>query len=141
VVSLGRVLERAHLYERSDVLYRRALALADVPARVQALMRLALRARHAGDLTAARELWEQAAEAGEPEAFRALAVHHEHRTRDLGAALHAAESGMRLLDRTEARQRRLGDGFARRKERILRKMASEGGEAPRTVQEAVGDLS
>jgi uncharacterized protein YprB with RNaseH-like and TPR domain len=123
VVSLGRVLERARLYDRSDAAYRHALRVAEGPLRVQALMRLALRARRAGDLEAALALWREASEAGEPEAFRALAVDHEHRTRDLRAALEATERGLRLLDPGDPRQRRLRDGFRRRRDRLIRKGA------------------
>ena len=91
VFSLGRVYERAALYERSEDLYRRVLDQETGPLRVATLVRLAARAKRSGDHDSAADLWGEAAAAGNPRAWRELAVHHEHRTRDLYAALAAAE--------------------------------------------------
>ena len=104
VVSLARVLERARLYERSEAEYRRALDLGQGPLRNAALLRLALRAKRAGDFERAAGLWAEAAEAGEAEALRELAMHHEHRTRDLDAALAAVERGLHSSSRTAPRR-------------------------------------
>src|SRR5262245_35253994 len=86
VFSLGRVFERARLYARSEAAYRRAIDGVSGPLRGPALLRLADRRRRAGDHASAMALWEQASARGEAEAFRALAIHHEHRRRDPAAA-------------------------------------------------------
>src|SRR5262245_4637244 len=124
VFSLARVFERARLYERSEAEYRRTLESDPGELRVPALMRLAWRAKRAGSFDVAVSLWESAAEEGEVMALRELAVHHEHRTRDLAAALVAVERGLALLARQDdPRPRRIAAGFARRRERIRGKLA------------------
>jgi uncharacterized protein len=127
VVSLARVLERAQLYDRSEVEYRRVLERTEGPLRRQALLRLAFRAKRAGDFEVAVGLWQEAAEEGAAEACRELAVHHEHRTRDLPAALRAARRGLELVGvPLEPAQRRLAEGFHRRRERIETKIGRRG---------------
>lgn len=124
VYSLARVLERAKLYERSEAEYRRTLALDPGPLRGAALMRLAARAKRTGDHAIAAALWEEAAESGELLALRELAVHHEHRSRELLAALDAVERALRWLagaGHDDFRSRRLAAAFGRRRERLLRK--------------------
>jgi hypothetical protein len=124
VFSLGRVLERARLFERCEQAYRRVLAAGGGPLRGPALLRLAWRAKRAGDWTRAVSLWEQAGAAGEPEGLRELAMHHEHRTHDLAAALEAAERGLRLVgDARDVRLRHYAEGFRRRRQRLLRRRA------------------
>jgi uncharacterized protein YprB with RNaseH-like and TPR domain len=124
VVSLAGVFERARLFDRSQAEYRRALDRAEGPLRRLALLRLAYRAKRAGDFGGAILLWREAGEEGEAEAFRQLAMHHEHRERDLEAARAATERGLRLVaERREPRDRRLADGFERRRRRLLRKLA------------------
>ena len=123
VFSLARVLERARLYERSEAEYRRALAAGSAAVRGPALLRLAWRAKRAGDHERAAVLWAEAGEAGEVEGWRELAMHHEHRSRDLEQALAAVERGMRLVERPGARPAGLapGRGFERRRQRLARK--------------------
>jgi hypothetical protein len=124
VVSLARVLERAQLFGRSEVEYRRAIETSEGPLRRHALLRLAFRAKRSGDLEVAVGLWQEAAAEGAAEACRELAVHHEHRTRDLAAALLAAERGLVLVRaQAEPAQRRLAEGFSQRRERIQTKIA------------------
>jgi uncharacterized protein YprB with RNaseH-like and TPR domain len=124
VFSLARVLERARLYERCQAEYRRTLESDPGELRVPTLMRLAWRAKRAGSFVEAVSLWETAAEAEEVMALRELAVHHEHRTRDLAAALVAVERGLVLLGRrNDPRSRRIAAGFLRRRERIRGKLA------------------
>ncbi len=122
VLSLAKVFERAERYERSEEEYRRAMA-ADVDAvRIPALLRLAQRAKRSGDAAGAVGLWHEAAAAGDAGALRELAMHHEHRSRDLDAALAAAEAGLRLLQRRDdAVSLRAADDFRRRRQRVLRK--------------------
>jgi uncharacterized protein YprB with RNaseH-like and TPR domain len=128
VLSLARVLERARLFERAEGQYRRALDAGPGPHRGPALLRLAWRARRAADHDAAVALWEQAAAEGELEAWRALAIHHEHRSRDVPAALHAVGRGLALLARSDddPRGRRIAERFKRREARLLRKTGDMG---------------
>ena len=124
VFSLARVLERSRQFERSEAEYRRALEIGAGPLRGPALLRLAWRAKRKGALERAEGLWQEAGEAGEPEAWRELAMHHEHRTRDLQAALAAVERGLALVDERRQRDLRcwhLAEGFERRRERLRRK--------------------
>jgi uncharacterized protein len=123
VFSLGRVYEGALLYERSEALYRRVAERETGPLRVRSLVRLAARARRRGDHPAALRLWGEAATAGSPRAWRELAVHHEHRTRDLTAALDAADHGLRTLDGSiTGGARRLAADLQRRRVRLLRRL-------------------
>ncbi len=125
VFSLARVLERARLYDRCQEEYRRTLALDAGSLRGPTLLRLAWRAKRAKDWPAAIALWEDAAEAGEVEALRELAMHHEHRARDFAAALVAAERGLQFLGLgDDPKGRRVSDGFRRRRERLRRKLKS-----------------
>jgi uncharacterized protein YprB with RNaseH-like and TPR domain len=127
VYSLARVLERARLYERSEEVYQRALALDPGDLRGETLLRLAWRAKRSGRAEQAAALWAEAGEAGEAEGWRELAMHHEHRTRDLDAALVAVERGLRLVDgRPDLRAWHQAEGFGRRRERLLRKKDARG---------------
>ncbi|HVO11422.1 MAG TPA: ribonuclease H-like domain-containing protein [Vicinamibacteria bacterium] len=127
--SLGRVLERAREFEKSETQYTRALAAGAGAVRGPALVRLAWRAERSGRHQRALALWREAAEAGEPLALRQLAIHHEHRTRDYAAALAAVERGLALVEgddgsevgRRDLRRSRLAEAFARRRKRLLRK--------------------
>ncbi len=119
VFSLGRVYERAALYERSLDLYRRVLDRETGPLRVATLVRLAARAKRSGDHDSAADLWGEAAAAGNPRAWRELAVHHEHRTRDLHAALAAAEKGLGAIPERDLP--RLAADLRRRRERLRRR--------------------
>jgi hypothetical protein len=124
VFSLARVLERARLFERSEAEYRRALALDAGPLRGKALLRLAWRAKRRGERERALALWEEAGAAGEVEAWRELAMHHEHRAKDYDRALEAVARGLALLEanrRRELRAWHLAEGFERRRERLRRK--------------------
>lgn len=120
VFSLARVLERARLYERSEAAYWRAVENDRGALRVAALVRLAARAKRAGDGATALRLWQQASELGDILAHRELAVHYEHRSRDLDQALSAAERGLGLCVGRGAPARVLRD-FERRLDRIARK--------------------
>jgi len=65
VYCLARVLERASLYERSEEQYRRLLAQAPGPVRTASLLRLAARAKKAGQMETAVAYWEEAAQSGD----------------------------------------------------------------------------
>jgi uncharacterized protein YprB with RNaseH-like and TPR domain len=126
VYCLGRVFERAEMYERSEEQYRRVVTSGGADGvRVPSLLRLAARAKRTGDHRAAASLWEEAAESGDCRALRELAMHHEHRSRDLAAALLAVE---RALDRLRGwDDRRAATDFRRRRERIRAKLERERG--------------
>jgi uncharacterized protein YprB with RNaseH-like and TPR domain len=126
VLSLARVLERARLYERSEAAYRRAVACDRGALRTAALVRLASRAKRAGDHARAADLWAEAAASGDLLALRELAIHHEHRSRDLAASLAAVERGLVLVEGRPGSSRLAAD-FARRRERIRRRMSRGGG--------------
>lgn len=128
IVSLGRVLERAQLYARSEEEYRRALATEDGGARQTALLRLAARAKREGAHEAAAELWVKAAEEGDWSAYRELAIHHEHHRRDPASALEAVRLAMACLSGLEPRvARRATNDLERRLNRLSRKLASARG--------------
>jgi len=126
VFSLARLLERARLYGRSEAEYRRALALGLGALRGPALLRLAWRAKRAGDDARAAALWLEAGEAGEVEGWRELAMHHEHRTKDLDEALAAVARGLELVGpeiRRDVRAWHQAEGLERRHQRLVRKKA------------------
>jgi hypothetical protein len=129
VFSLGRVFERARLFERSEREYRRALELGAGMLRGKALLRLAWRAKRAGEYERAALLWAEAGAAGEPEGWRELAMHHEHRSRDWKQALVAVERGAAMVEglrEHELRSWHLAEGFERRRQRLLRKQRAAG---------------
>jgi len=128
VYCLARVLERAALYDRSEAQYRRLLEEAPGPVRTASLLRLAARAKKAGELETAVAYWEEAAGNGDWLALRELALHHEHRSRDLPAALSAVESGLGRLDGERGPgTRRAVEDFHRRRQRLLTKLSRSRG--------------
>src|SRR5262249_16594925 len=124
VYCLARVLERAALYDRSEAQYRRLLGEAPGPVRTASLLRLAARAKKAGQLETAAAHWAGPAQSGACVAPRELALHHEHRSRDLPAALSAVESGLGRLGggHGPGRRRAMAD-FHRRRQRLLAKLS------------------
>jgi hypothetical protein len=129
VYSLARVLERARLYDRCEAEYRRALELGPGGLRGPTLLRLAWRAKRAGDDARAAELWLAAGEAGQVEGWRELAMYHEHRTRQLDEALAAVARGLELVGPESHRDVRAwhqAEGFERRHRRLLRKKERRG---------------
>jgi len=125
VYSLARVLERARLHERSEAAYQRAIESAASPVRLDAIRRLATRTKRNGDHARAAELWAEAADAGDLQALRELAVHHEHRQRDLQAALAVVERGLsQAAARSDPRALRARRDFEHRRARLLAKCAA-----------------
>jgi len=132
VLGLGHVYARAGFEERARAAYRHAIERcrsprgAYDPIRIQALWMLALAWRRARCYDEAASCWSELLEIRgcpqqlERDATAALAIHHEHRRHDLGAAksfaLRSLESGVRPAWR-DAVQHRLA--------RLERKMASE----------------
>jgi uncharacterized protein len=123
-LGLGRLYERAGRSDDAEACFHRAATLAarlgrDAPLQAEALKRLALVRRRAGRLQEAAEAWHAVlgvrgcSAAVRREAREALAIHHEHRSRDLQearllvlAAL-AEEEGGRGRAEAEHRLRRL----------------------------------
>lgn len=129
-VALGRLYERAGQGDRADLCYERvaraATAEAELGARAEALKRLAVRRRRGGRHADAAEAWHQILgllpdEAPVTrEAAEALAVHHEHRARDLASA-----HGYALRALRGARSLRHRDAAAHRLRRLDLKMKNE----------------
>ena len=77
----------------------------------------------------AAEAWRHLLEAGAgpalaQEARRALAIHHEHRSRDLGLALRLVEQGLAGGEPSPPNVKSTAD-FRRRRERLKRTLGSE----------------
>jgi uncharacterized protein len=128
VYSLAQVLEQARLFERCESEYRRVADAEAGPLRVEALLKLARHKRRAGDHAAAAELWGQAALTGDWRARRALAIYHEHRSRDLATALAVVEQGLADLGGAVGRDmpcglERIASDLRRRRHRLLAKRA------------------
>ena len=96
-LGLGRVYERAGMYDNAEASYAHAATLAarvgrEPDVRADALRRLALCRRRAGRMSEAAAAWhELVAVPACPSSLRreareALAIHHEHRSRDLQSA-------------------------------------------------------
>ena len=128
VYSLAQVLEQARLFERCEGEYRRVLATQDVGLRVEALLKLARHKRRGGDHAGAASLWEEAARAGDWRARRALAIYHEHRSRDVATALTVVEQALADLGGVSERDvpnglERVAADLRRRRHRLLAKRA------------------
>src|SRR5204862_2303446 len=96
-------------------------------ARRFALRRLALRAKREGAHETAVELWREAGAEGDADAWRELAIHHEHRARDLRQALAAVDRALDCLSGpAEGARRQAAPGLLRRRERLLRKLDGRG---------------
>lgn len=129
IVSLARVLERAALGARSQAEYRRALDGGNATARLGALVALASCAKRSGDHDGALRLWELAAAEGDGRALREVAMHHEHRRRDYGAALAVVERCLGNRCGALPGDPRVAADLARRRDRLLRKMRQSAGPA------------
>jgi uncharacterized protein YprB with RNaseH-like and TPR domain len=126
LVGLGREYVRRGDEVRAEDCFRRALERHDVLAetRAEALYGLARLLRHRRDHVPAAELWHELARSRAAhgllrhEAKEALAVHYEHRARDLGLANRWAREAVEIS--TSPRQR---EQLARRLSRLDRKMS------------------
>jgi uncharacterized protein YprB with RNaseH-like and TPR domain len=121
-LALGRLFDERGQVDRAKACYALAARLAEPPwepddafARAEALKRLAVQLRRERRHEEAAALWLQIAEAGACdaglaiEAIEALAIHHEHRSKDLGAArayaVRALEAGPQAPSRRELEHR------------------------------------
>jgi uncharacterized protein len=142
-VALGRIYSRAGLdrraaesFEHGLMLWERSLAKgwADVSVKVEALRSLALAARRARQFEVAAVRWQQLLDVPEcsrsvlREASEALAIHHEHRARDLATAKVFALRTLEMRSgktSEETLNETWGDAVRHRLARIERKMISE----------------
>jgi len=130
-LALGRVYERAGCAARAEACYRHAAASESTDVRAEALFRLGLRYRRDRRFEEAADVWRDVlAWTERPRGRRhlvelrrfaaeALAIHLEHRRRDLAAARAHA---LFALEETDARTI---DGVRHRIARIDRKMAKK----------------
>jgi uncharacterized protein len=108
-LGVARLLERAAAWDRAEACYRRACDMAarswqpeDEDVRVEALHALAVRCRRTARYLEAAAHWELLTRARRcppalmREALEALAIHHEHRSRDLEQARRFAEQTRRV---------------------------------------------
>ena len=131
-LALGRVLERAACFARAEACYRRAMRSACAATSAEALYRLGLRCRRERRFADAAACWREliARTEGRPArlestlqalrqfAIEALAIHHEHRDRDLAAA---RELALFALD--DGGTGRRENGMRHRLARLDRKLA------------------
>lgn len=128
-LAVGQIYERAGLVEQAVDAYDMAIALGDADVQRPALARLALMHRRAGRHDDAATTWQRLLDLVprsrrsltpiERQAVEALAIHHEHRVRDLDRARGYAEA----LGATATGRHRLET--ERRLERLARKMGSD----------------
>lgn len=132
-LALGRVLERAQAFDRAESCYRRAADSSCVEIKGEAWYRLGLRARRDRRFGEAATAWRQIVGLTEPASHRrkhgiaqlrqfaveALAIHHEHRERDLESARELALFAL-TEDATSLGQ---ADGLRHRLARLDRKIA------------------
>jgi uncharacterized protein len=133
-LAVGRVLERAGLFDRAEACYRLALRASAAATRAEALYRLGLRCRRDRRFDEAARCWQELIALTETRprragdvpaglrrfAMEALAIHHEHRNRNLTAARTMA---MCALEDEEAAAR--AEGMRHRIARLDRKLANQ----------------
>jgi uncharacterized protein YprB with RNaseH-like and TPR domain len=130
-LALGRVYERAGLMARAEASYRSAAGSEDLEVRGEALSRLAIACRRARRFAEAADHWRAIVAMTEPRSVRrrgalgelrhcaveALAIHHEHRDRDLMSARELALFALEEGDASRA------DAVRHRLARLDRKIA------------------
>jgi uncharacterized protein len=133
--SDDRLRNRASVLARAESCYRRATESRIVDVKAEALYRLALRYRRERRFAEAAAIWREVIELTEPRAVRriggldalrqfaaeALAIHHEHRERDLTSA---RELALFALEESETPGPRV-DGMRHRLARLDRKIAKK----------------
>jgi uncharacterized protein len=130
-LAVGRVLERAGQFDRAEACYRAATEARAVTTRAEAFYRLGLRCRRERRFEEAARCWRELLELTDGRsvpgsrlpaglrqfAMEALAIHHEHRDRDLTAA---RELALFALDEGSAGR---ATGIRHRLARLERKLA------------------
>jgi hypothetical protein len=130
-LALGKVFEKVQLTGRAEACFRRAASAADHTVRGEALYRLAVRLRRERRFEDAAAVWRELLGLTEPRsacrgllgdlrqvAVEALAIHHEHRAKDLAGA---RELALAALDDAGART----DDLQYRVARLDRKLAKK----------------
>lgn len=120
VLSLGRVLERADLDERSEEAYRVIAETGSGRARVDATVRLAYRSKARKEHDEAERLWRIAVGLASAVAHRELAMLLEHTRKDKAEALRIVDDGLDLVaGRSDLAS--LEDDLLKRRGRLSRK--------------------
>jgi hypothetical protein len=130
-LALGKVFEKVQLMPRAEACFRRAANAPDLVVRGEALYRLAVRLRRDRRFPEAAAAWRELLALTELRSARralladlrqvaieALAIHHEHRAKDLAGA---RELALAALEESGAR----ADGFRYRLARLDRKLAQK----------------
>lgn len=120
LLSLGKVLERAEDDERSEEMFRAIAETGSGQTRIDAVMRLGLRAKARKDWDEAERRWREAVALGHFEAYRELAIVLEHRRKDSAAALAVVDEALDLIAGDFAHVR-LEDDLLKRRARLSRK--------------------
>lgn len=130
-LALGKVFERAELHSRAEAAYRFAAECDDIAVQGEALYRLGLRLRRDRRFGEAAEVWREVMALTEPRHVRrqfaelrqfateALAIHHEHRERDLEGARELALFALEEAGGSAA------EGMRHRLARLDRKLSRE----------------
>ena len=130
-LALGRVFERAEIHDRAEACYRRALDSDVAVVKGEALYRLGLRLRRDRRFAEAAGIWRDVLRLTEPRGVRrqlaelrqfateALAIHHEHRERDLEGARELALFALEEADGVR------GEDVRHRLARLDRKLAQK----------------
>jgi tetratricopeptide (TPR) repeat protein len=130
-IAVGRIFERAGHVQRAEACYRRGASAESIDVRAESLYRLGLRLRRDRRFAEAADVWReivaltatrsarrrQSLNELREFALEALAIHQEHRERDLGSAQELAQFA---LDETEDGRR--ADGYRHRLARLQRKL-------------------
>ena len=135
---VGRIYERAGSFDRAEACYRRAATPTRVEVRSESLYRLGLRCRRERRFSEAAAIWRElvaltelgrraadaAAAALRQFAVEALAIHHEHRERDLRAARELALFALKEVEE-RGRDDRRADGYRHRLARLESESCAE----------------
>ena len=124
-IALGKLFEDLGHWERAAKLFERGLEFGlDESDFGVAVKRLSILQKRRGDLGEAVHLWEESAKRGHLYAFIELAKYHEHKQRDVKAALKWTKSALTLAEKTDLpayMRRHWVDEIEHRMERLKRK--------------------
>lgn len=131
-LALGRIYERAEHRSRAEACYRRAAESTDSQVRADALYRLGVRLRRDRRFEDAEAIWRELIEFTDPRSMRrgvigdyrqvaveALAIHREHRAKDLAGARELALASLEESHGPRA------DGVRHRLARLDRKLSKK----------------
>jgi uncharacterized protein len=134
-LALGKVFEKAEYFARAEACFRYAIEASEAPVRGEALYRLAVRLRRERRFADAAVIWQQLVDFTEPRSRRlgmlgdlrqvaveALAIHHEHRAKDLIGARELALTALEESGGQESirhRLRRLETKLAKQERRLF----------------------